>query len=71
MNEQFDICIVGAGVIGLAIAERLSRENNKILVVEKESSFGKHVSSRNSEVVHSGFYYPHNSFAFIVLFQSP
>ncbi len=61
MNEQFDICIIGAGVIGLAIAERLSRSYNNILVAEKEAFFGQHVSSRNSEVIHSGFYYPQNS----------
>jgi L-2-hydroxyglutarate oxidase LhgO len=61
MNEQFDICIIGAGVIGLSIAERLSRSYSNILVIEKESSFGQHVSSRNSEVIHSGFYYPKNS----------
>ena len=61
MNEQFDVCIIGAGVIGLAIAEKLSTSYKNILLVDKESSFGQHVSSRNSEVIHSGFYYPPNS----------
>ena len=60
-NNQVDICIVGAGVIGLAIAERLSRSYNDILLIEKEPSFGMHVSSRNSEVIHSGFFYQQNS----------
>ena len=62
MNENhFNIVIIGSGVIGLAIAERLSRNFSNILVVEKEKSFGYHTSSRNSEVIHSGFYYPENS----------
>ena len=60
-NNKFNICIIGAGVVGLAIAERLSKDYDNIIVVEKESSFGMHVSSRNSEVIHSGFYYPSDS----------
>ncbi|MDP7608501.1 MAG: FAD-dependent oxidoreductase, partial [Candidatus Marinimicrobia bacterium] len=43
--------------MGLAVAHELSRLYNNILVVEKESTFGRHVSSRNSEVIHSGIYY--------------
>ena len=43
--------------MGLAVAHELSRKYNNILVVEKESTFGRHVSSRNSEVIHSGLYY--------------
>ena len=58
MNNKFNISIIGAGVVGLAIAERLSRNNKKVIVFDKESTFGQHVSSRNSEVIHSGFYYP-------------
>ena len=61
MSNKFKICIIGAGVVGLAIAERLSRVYGNILVLEKEKKFGQHVSSRNSEVIHSGFYYPLNS----------
>ena len=61
MNNRFEVCIIGAGIIGLAIAERLSKTFDDIVVIEKESSFGMHVSSRNSEVIHSGFYYPQNS----------
>lgn len=61
MNNKFDISIIGAGVVGLAIAERLSRSNKKVIVFDKESTFGQHVSSRNSEVIHSGFYYPYKS----------
>lgn len=63
--DKFDICIVGAGVVGLAIAHKLSsaKEFKKlsILLLEQETSFGQHTSSRNSEVIHAGIYYPTNS----------
>jgi len=61
MNNKFKISIIGAGIVGLSIAERLSRKYKNIILFDKESTFGQHVSSRNSEVVHSGFYYPFNS----------
>jgi len=56
--EKVNILIIGAGVIGLAIAEKLSKTCEDVVVVEKEKSFGRHTSSRNSEVIHSGIYYP-------------
>ena len=59
--EKVDTLIIGAGVIGLAIAAELSKNNEDIVVVEKEESFGRHTSSRNSEVIHSGIYYPQNT----------
>ncbi len=59
--EQVNILIIGAGVIGLAIARELSEEFDDVVLVEKEGTFGKHTSSRNSEVLHSGIYYPQNS----------
>ena len=58
---RFDAIIIGAGIVGLAIAQRLSKNVDSILLVEKEKTFGRHVSSRNSEVIHSGIYYPQNS----------
>jgi len=61
MEHHFKFVIIGAGVIGLSIAEKLSQTYRDILVVDKEKKFGQHSSSRNSEVIHSGFYYPHNS----------
>jgi len=61
MENNFKYTIIGAGIIGLAISEKLSQYDDGILVVEKEKKFGLHTSSRNSEVVHSGFYYPENS----------
>ncbi|MFH1944294.1 MAG: NAD(P)/FAD-dependent oxidoreductase [Acidobacteriota bacterium] len=55
--DKVDTVIIGAGIIGLAAAERLSRSEGDILLVEKEPDFGRHCSSRNSEVIHSGIYY--------------
>ncbi len=59
--EKVKVVIIGAGIIGLAIAEKLSTKYNDVIVVEKEESFGRHTSSRNSEVIHSGLYYPGGS----------
>ncbi len=52
-----DIVIVGAGVVGLAVAERLSRSGQRLIVLERNDTFGRETSSRNSEVVHCGMYY--------------
>lgn len=59
--EEVDILVIGAGIVGLAIAERLSKKFDCVIVAEKEDSFGRHTSSRNSEVIHSGIYYPKDS----------
>ncbi|MCE5305230.1 MAG: NAD(P)/FAD-dependent oxidoreductase [Chloroherpetonaceae bacterium] len=58
---DYDIVIIGAGVVGLAISAELSNSNSNILVIERHPSFGWETSSRNSEVIHSGIYYPENS----------
>lgn len=50
--------VVGAGVVGLAIARRLAERGLTPLVLDEEQSFGTATSSRNSEVVHAGIYYP-------------
>jgi L-2-hydroxyglutarate oxidase LhgO len=55
--DKVDIVIIGAGVVGLAIADRLAAKGKEIVVVEKYDSFGRETSSRNSEVIHGGFYY--------------
>lgn len=55
--ETVDITVIGAGVVGLAITEALSKQTDNLLLVEQEPSFGRHTSSRNSEVIHSGIYY--------------
>jgi L-2-hydroxyglutarate oxidase LhgO len=59
--EQVDCLIIGAGVIGLAIARSLSMQGIEVLVLDKETSFGMETSSRNSEVIHAGIYYPKDS----------
>jgi L-2-hydroxyglutarate oxidase LhgO len=56
-----DITIIGAGVIGLAIAAELSTSFKDVVVLEKSNRFGLETSSRNSEVMHSGIYYPEGS----------
>ena len=60
MNDA-DITIIGAGVVGLAIAEKISENHNNLFVIEKHSTFGQETSSRNSEVIHAGIYYPRGS----------
>jgi len=59
------VAIVGAGVVGLAIAQRLSEGrqpiDRSVVLLEQESSCGQHISSRNSEVIHAGLYYPNDS----------
>lgn len=51
------MAIIGAGVVGLAVAERLSRRTPNLVVLERHGSFGRETSSRNSEVIHAGLYY--------------
>lgn len=62
-RQTVDICIIGAGVIGLALARELSVRfpSRDILVLEQQSGVGQETSSRNSEVIHAGLYYPPGS----------
>lgn len=59
--DKVDITVIGAGVIGLAVASELSKKYKDIVILEKNSRFGQETSSRNSEVIHSGVYYPKDS----------
>lgn len=59
--DKVEITIIGAGVAGLAAAYELSKVYKDILIIEKNSSFGQETSSRNSEVIHAGIYYPRDS----------
>lgn len=59
--DKVNITIIGAGVIGLAIAAELSKKYSEIIVLEKHDKFGQETSSHNSEVIHSGIYYPADS----------
>lgn len=59
---KIDCVVIGGGVVGLAIGAELSRRNNfTCVVLEVESSYGQGISSRNSEVIHAGIYYPKDS----------
>ena len=55
--ESIDCAVIGAGVIGLAVARALAQAGREVLVLEAEDSIGNHTSSRNSEVIHAGIYY--------------
>jgi L-2-hydroxyglutarate oxidase LhgO len=61
MRLDTDCIVIGAGVIGLAVARELSRAGREVIVLEAESAVGTGTSSRNSEVVHAGIYYPADS----------
>lgn len=56
-----DITIIGAGVIGLAVAAEVADSRQSVYIIEKNSAHGMGISSRNSEVVHAGIYYPPGS----------
>ncbi|XP_062224345.1 L-2-hydroxyglutarate dehydrogenase, mitochondrial [Phragmites australis] len=60
-RETADAVVVGAGVVGLAVARALAMAGREVVVVEVASSFGTGTSSRNSEVIHAGIYYPPRS----------
>ncbi|MEN2987234.1 NAD(P)/FAD-dependent oxidoreductase [Tistrella sp. BH-R2-4] len=60
-KPDLDAVVVGAGVVGLAVAERLARAGRSVVVLEAGPRFGEGASSRNSEVVHAGLYYPPGS----------
>lgn len=55
--DRMDITIIGAGVVGLSIAERLASDSREIILIERHDGFGREASSRNSEVIHAGLYY--------------
>jgi L-2-hydroxyglutarate oxidase LhgO len=55
--ERTDIAVVGAGVVGLAVARALAIAGREVVILEQENRFGSHTSSRNSEVIHAGLYY--------------
>jgi L-2-hydroxyglutarate oxidase LhgO len=59
--ENIDCAVIGAGVIGLAVARALAARGREVLILEAESAFGTGISARNSEVIHAGIYYPAGS----------
>jgi len=61
MAEQVEAIVIGAGVVGLAVARALAQRGLETLVLERETAIGTGISSRNSEVIHAGLYYPQRS----------
>lgn len=59
--EQTDCVVIGAGVVGLAIARELAARGRETIVLEAADAIGTGISSRNSEVIHAGLYYPRGS----------
>lgn len=59
--ESVDCAIIGAGVVGLAIARALALAGREVIILERAGAFGTETSSRNSEVIHAGIYYPTGS----------
>ena len=59
--DQVDCIVIGAGVVGLAVARALALQGRDVMVMEADSSIGAGISSRNSEVIHAGIYYPPGS----------
>ena len=60
-GEQVDCVVIGAGVVGLAVARALALQGREVLVLEAAEAIGTGASSRNSEVIHAGLYYPSGS----------
>ena len=61
LTERVDAVVVGAGVAGLAVARAFALAGREVIVLERESTIGTGTSSRNSEVIHAGIYYPPGS----------
>jgi L-2-hydroxyglutarate oxidase LhgO len=59
--ERVDALVIGAGVVGLAVARALALAGREVMVLEREATIGTGTSSRNSEVIHAGIYYPAGS----------
>ena len=61
MTVDVEAVVIGAGVVGLATALQLALQGQDVLVLERHQTFGMEASSRNSEVIHAGIYYPEGS----------
>jgi L-2-hydroxyglutarate oxidase LhgO len=59
--DKVDCVVIGAGVVGLAVARALAKKGREVFVVETQAAIGMETSSRNSEVIHAGLYYPTGS----------
>ncbi len=61
MTETVDCVVIGAGVVGLAVARRMALAGHEVVMLEAAETIGTETSSRNSEVIHAGIYYPRGS----------
>ncbi len=61
MSDAVECVVIGAGVVGLAVARALAMEGREVIVLEAAGAIGTGTSSRNSEVIHAGIYYPQGS----------
>jgi L-2-hydroxyglutarate oxidase LhgO len=59
--ERVDCVVIGAGVVGLAVAREMALQGRETILLERENAFGTISSARNSEVIHAGIYYPKGS----------
>jgi L-2-hydroxyglutarate oxidase LhgO len=62
VTATIDTVVIGAGVVGLAVARALALTGREVVVLEKNRAIGEETSARNSEVIHAGLYYPQDSF---------
>jgi len=61
VNESCEVVVIGAGIVGLAVAAELSKKGKEVIVLESEKDIVQHASSHNSEIIHSGIYYRNES----------
>ncbi len=61
MNQDPEVAVIGAGVVGLACGAALARHGRRVVLLERHGSPGQETSTRNSQVIHAGLYYPTNS----------
>ena len=59
--DQIDVAVIGAGVVGLAVARELAMHGREVVIIEAGHAIGTGISSRNSEVIHAGLYHPPGS----------
>ena len=59
--DQVDVVVIGAGVVGIAVARALAQAGREVIVLDAAEGIGTETSSRNSEVIHAGIYYPKGS----------
>lgn len=69
MPERVDCVVIGAGVVGLAVARALALRGREVIVLESEQAIGTGISSRSSEVIHTGIYYPTGSLKALLCVQ--